>query len=143
MPLTVRSSTGKGTTVALSTSTGAIALVHKIQPGVMKREVVETTHLATASNARTYFGVELYDGGEYEVEMELDTTKTPATYIISANQTFTLTRALLASGSGTQPTVAFDAIWTEWAEGEISNMQLLMVKAKFKVSGPITFTAPV
>ncbi len=137
---TLKPSTGKGSTITLATSSGSVSNIHSIKPGPLTREIVETTHLGT-TGGREYFGVELYDGGEYEVDMELDTTQNPAALVITGNQTFTLTRAMRGTSITSQPTVAFDAIWTSWEEQPIENMTLLMVKAKFKVSGDITYTA--
>ena len=122
---------GFGTTIAFSSS--FLAEVISVDWSGIARESIETTHLTTANNAKTFIPSDVYEPGEVSVEMAFDPTTAPP--ITGAAETLTVT---------------FPGAGDTWAAaGFLTSFDLnspledrMTATAVVKLSGPITVTNP-
>ena len=120
---------GTGCTIVFGTSAWS-AEITDFNPPSMTRETIDTTHQGT-TGARTHDVTDLYDGGEFSMEVHLDPNNEPP--IGGAMETVTITfpdtqtMVFTAGMTGFDPTVPLDG--------------KMVATATFKISGTIDWNA--
>jgi hypothetical protein len=128
---------GHGATLTLGTHTwDTAALIKSISFDAIARQALETTHLATA-NGRTFMPEDLPDYGSLTVEFyHIDAIAPP----YAAAETVTVTYPI-GTGQSAGATIACSGFLTEYTPGSPAVGEIMMGTAKWKLTGPMTFTA--
>lgn len=126
---------GKGTTIGFGTTTTWSPKYVSIGGVSPSRGDLETTHLATANNYKTFKPEDFVDGGEITLDCfwEPENGFPPIT---AAAETITITYPDTGAA-----TVAFSGYVKSFEVQEAVNDQLLRMTLTIKIAGPITYTA--
>lgn len=129
--------TGFGTTITFQS--GWFASVTSAQWGGIKRESIDTTHMASTSGWATFMPSDIKDAGELTVEMLFDADTTFITPIGAAAESVTFTFPI-ETGHSTAATWACSGFLTSFEIGVPMDDKMTST-AKIKFSGVPTLTA--
>ena len=127
---------GKGSTVTLGSV--AISNCKSIEMPALDFKEVESTHLGTSGNAKTFVASPLADHSELTVEALYDPTNFAAVYALVGDDTQSIVAVI--HGATTSKTMTFTG-WLKSAKVKVAGSdELDMVTYTFKSKGAITLS---